>query len=96
MGGAGARHAERAGRRAGRPRRPSETLAAYAARLDGPGAPEDATWSRLASSVEASVYGGLDPHPDTQRALVQEAKRAKVVRRRAGPAEVPDRPLERV
>ena len=91
------RSAERAGRRAGRPRRPSETLAEYAGRLDGLGAPEDATWSRLASSVEASAYGGLDPPPGTQRALVLEAKRAKVVRRHgAAPADAPDRPLERV
>ncbi len=81
-----ARRAERAGRRAGRPRRPSETLAEYASRLDRLGAYEDATWSRLASSVEASAYGGLDPPPGTQRALVLEAKRAKVPRRHgAGP-----------
>jgi transglutaminase-like putative cysteine protease len=92
-----ARSAERAGRRAGLPRRTSETLAEYAGRLDGLGAPGDATWSRLASSVEASAYGGLDPPPGTQRALVLEAKRAKVVRRHgAAPADAPDRPLERV
>ena len=73
-----ARSAERAGRRAGRPRRPSETLAEYAGRLDHLGASGDATWSRLASVVEASAYGGLDPPPETQRALALEAKRARV------------------
>jgi hypothetical protein len=76
-----ARSAERAGRRGGRPRRPSETLAEYAGRLDERGARGDATWSRLASSVEASAYGGLDPTRDTQRALILEAKRARVPRR---------------
>lgn len=92
-----ARSAERAGRRAGTPRRPSETLAEYAGRLDGLRAPEDATWSRLASSVEASVYGGLDPPSGMQRALVLEAKRARVVRRQgAGPVDAPDRQFERV
>jgi hypothetical protein len=92
-----ARRAERAGRRAGRPRRPSETLAEYAGRLDGLGAHEDATWSRLASSVEASAYGGLDPPPRTQRALVSEARRARVQRRHStGPVDAPRRPFERV
>ncbi len=92
-----ARSAERAGRRAGRPRRPSETLAEYAGRLDGRGAREDATWSRLASSVEASAYGGLDPSRDAQRALILEAKRARVPRRvTAGTAEARGSPLVEV
>jgi len=92
-----ARSAERAGRRAGRPRRPAETLAEYAGRLDELSARADGTWSRLATSVEASAYGGLDPPPDTQRTLVLEAKRARVSRRDgAGPAAAPDRPLAEV
>ena len=58
---------------------------------------EDGTWSRLASSVEASAYGGLDPPLGTQRALVLEAKRARVLRRHGGgSADAPERPLERV
>ncbi len=73
-----ARHAERAGRRAGRPRRPSETLAEYAADLDELDGGEAPTWSRLASSVEASAYGGHDPPPDAQRAMVAEARRTRV------------------
>jgi hypothetical protein len=78
-----ARSAERAGRRAGRPRRPSETLAEYAGRLDHLTASGDATWSRLASVAEASAYGGLDPPPEAQRTLVLEAKRARVRPRNA-------------
>ncbi len=76
-----ARRVERAGRRAGRPRLPSETLAEYAAALDqldgrdGSAAP---VWSRLATSVEASAYGGHDPPPDARRAIAEEARRTRV------------------
>jgi protein-glutamine gamma-glutamyltransferase len=75
--------AERAGRRAGRPRRPSETLAEYAARLDELAGSESTTWGRLATSVEASAYGGHEPPPEAQRAMVDEARRTRV-RPRAG------------
>jgi transglutaminase-like putative cysteine protease len=79
-----ARSMERAGRRAGRPRRASETLGEYAAILDASAGPGASTWLRLASSVEASAYGGLDPTPAAQRAMVDEARRTRV-RRRAWP-----------
>ena len=74
-----ARDAERAGRRAGRSRRPSETLVEYGATLDelaGGGT----TWGRLASSVEASAYGGREPSPEAQRAMVAEARSTRVRR----------------
>jgi transglutaminase-like putative cysteine protease len=91
-----ARSTERAGRRAGRPRRPSETLSEYAARLDELAGSGASTWSRLASSVEASAYGGLDPPPPAQRAMIDEARRTRI-RRRAGSApeapEAPDAPV---
>jgi hypothetical protein len=74
-----ARRVERAGRRAGQPRRPSETLAEYAARLDALAGPEASTFSRLAASVEGSAYGGRDPTPPAQRALAEEARRARVL-----------------
>ena len=76
-----ARSMERAGRRAGRPRRPGETLSNYAAGLDGlaaRGGSDDAVWSRMASSVEASAYGGHDPPPEEQRAMAGEARRHRV------------------
>ena len=92
-----ARSAERAGRRAGRPRRPSETLAEYAGRLDDLSAGEDATWSRLAAAAEASAYGGLDPSPGTQRTLAVEAKRARVRPRDAtGSSDATGRPLAKL
>ncbi len=73
------RDTERAGRRAGRPRRPSETLVQYAATLDelsGSGS----GWGQLASSVEASAYGGREPPPEAQRAMVAEAKSTRIRR----------------
>ena len=73
-----ARAVERAGGRAGRPRRPAETLGEYAARLDALSGAGASTWSRLAASVEASAYGGHDPPPASQRALLDEARRTRV------------------
>jgi transglutaminase-like putative cysteine protease len=73
-----ARAVERAGRRAGGPRRPAETLGEYAARLDELSGSGASTWRRLARSVEASAYGGHDPPPAEQRALVDEARRTAV------------------
>jgi hypothetical protein len=91
------RSAERAGRRVGRPRRPSETLAEYARQLDALGVPAASTWSSLAASVEASAYGGLDPPRQTQRALVREARRNRIRRRDAtASSDAPERPLSRV
>jgi transglutaminase-like putative cysteine protease len=74
-----ARDAERAGRRAGRSRRPSETLVEYGAALDEL-AGSGTKWGRLASSVEASAYGGREPSPEAQRAMVAEARSTRVRR----------------
>ena len=73
-----ARSVERAGRRAGLPRQPAETFAEYAARLDERSGPGASNWGRLAVSVEASAYGGHDPPQAARRALVDEARRARV------------------
>ncbi len=78
-----ARHVERAGRRAGRPRRPAETLAEYTRSLDALMESGSQTWSRLAQEVEASAYGGRDPVPPRRRELLTQAKRTRVRRRRA-------------
>lgn len=49
---AAVRRMERAGRRAGRPRAPAETVTEYAAALEG-------RWPEVARAVDASAYGGL-------------------------------------
>ena len=77
-----ARQVERAGKRAGRPRRPSETLPEYATSLDELGGSGSATWTRLARSAEASAYGGHEPPPEARRDLLAEARRTRVGRRR--------------
>ena len=82
-----ARAMERAGRRAGRARRPSETLGEYAARLDAVTGPDASTWRELAVAVSASAYGGPDPPPAPQRAMVDVARRTRVPRRVAGGAD---------
>jgi transglutaminase-like putative cysteine protease len=74
--------AERAGRRAGRPRRHAETLCEFAAALDdlsGEGLEE---WHALAESVEASHYGGVSPPPEEQRRMEDRAARLRLPRRR--------------
>jgi protein-glutamine gamma-glutamyltransferase len=76
-----ARYVERAGRGAGRPRRPSETLAEYGRSLDDLSQSGSQTWARLTREVEASAYGGRDPAPPRQRDLLAEARRARVHRR---------------
>jgi transglutaminase-like putative cysteine protease len=76
-----ARTLERAGRRAGHPRRASETLAQYAATLDGLSGDGSETWRRMAWAAEASAYGGREPSPEAQRRLVISARRIPAVRR---------------
>ena len=85
-----ARRAERAGRRAGRPRRPHETFSEYAASLDDLSGTGSEAWRELAVPVEASAYGGHDPTPEAQRQMVTRARRLRVGRRR-----VRDRDQER-
>ena len=88
------RDVERTGRRAGRPRRPSETFVEYATALDRLAASQPAhpppPWSRLAAAVEASVYGGREPSPQARQQMIATARRTRIPRRprSAGPAEV--------
>jgi transglutaminase-like putative cysteine protease len=77
-----ARSAERAGRRAGRPRRPNESFAEYATTLEGRTG-NGSDWPRLARSVEASAYGGLDPSPEARRQMVALARRLRRARPKA-------------
>ncbi len=69
-----AKSAERAGRRAGHPRLPAQTLAEYAAILDATSPNGSGAWGQLATPVEASVYGG--------RAIPRAAQRQMVIRAR--------------
>jgi hypothetical protein len=75
-----AQRIERAGRRAGRPRHPSETMAEYAGALDARSPDRPAEWSRLASTVEASAYGGREPPADAQRDLLDATRRIRIDR----------------
>jgi transglutaminase-like putative cysteine protease len=77
-----ARNAERAGRRAGRPRRPHETFGEYATRLDQLTGSGSEAWRELAEPVEASAYGGHNPTLDAQRHMVRRARRLRVGRHR--------------
>ena len=77
-----ARHLERAGRRAGRPRRPSETLLEYAASLDRLIGEGSLTCEQLAAEVEASAYGGREPPAEIRRQLMTSARRIRIHRPR--------------
>ena len=81
--------AERAGRRAGRPRRQAETLVEFASALDDLTGAGSAEWRTLAQSVEASSYGGLSPPPIEQRRMEIRAARIRVPRRRKSLASTP-------
>ena len=81
-----ARHVERAGRRAGRPRRSSETLLEYSAALDGLSGEGSVACQQLAAEVEASAYGGLEPGADARHRLMASARRMRI-HRRGPPAE---------
>ena len=81
-----ARSIEAAGRRAGRRRRPDETLTEYATAIDELAGDPSGTWRALAGVVEASAYGGRHPSPEddrqilaTMRALRDELPRAGVL-----------------
>ena len=64
------RRMERAGRRAGRPRRPAETVVEYGAALES-------RWADVARAVEASAYGGVElPEGEWDR-LVRAAQRVE-------------------
>ena len=70
-----ARQMERAGRRAKRPRRPSETLVEYASVLDARQGVDD--WTELATRASAGVYGSTTPSPGEQRTMVLTARRVR-------------------
>jgi len=79
-----ARGIEAAGRRAGRARRPGETLTEYAAAIDEVAGDPSGTWQALAGVVEASAYGGRHPGPEDGRRLLASMRvmRSRMPRRR--------------
>lgn len=70
-----ARGLERAGRSAGRPRRPAETLGEYASALDRLAGDGEAARAAVAAAAEAAAYGGAEPGPDERRRLVGASRR---------------------
>ena len=74
---------ERAGRRAGHPRRPAETLVEYGEDLDRLSGDTTAPWAGLATKVEASVYGGRQPSLEAQRGMIALARRSSISRYRS-------------
>jgi len=79
-----ARRMERAGARAGRPRRLGETVTEYAAALDTRAADASGTWSALAWLIEASAYGRHEPSADERRRADHLSRTTRIDRRRRG------------
>jgi hypothetical protein len=77
-----ARRIERAGRRAGRPRRPAETIAEYGAALDRLSEEGSGRWREFAAAVQSAGYGGQVPSGETQRQMLLSARRTRIARRR--------------
>ncbi|HEY7946358.1 MAG TPA: DUF3488 and transglutaminase-like domain-containing protein [Acidimicrobiales bacterium] len=74
-----ARRMERAGRRAGRPRQPGETVSEYASVLDAMAGDASGTWGALAFVIEASAYGDHEPSAD-ERQHAERASRRRLPR----------------
>jgi hypothetical protein len=72
-----AQSAERAGRRAGHPRRSAETLMEYADVLDNISGSGSVAWRQLANPVEANAYGGHQIPREAQRQMVVQARRLR-------------------
>jgi protein-glutamine gamma-glutamyltransferase len=70
-----AHSAERAGRRAGHPRQPAETLVEYADILDRISGHGSKAWRQLATPIEAHAYGGLEVSREAQRRMVVRARK---------------------
>jgi protein-glutamine gamma-glutamyltransferase len=82
--------AEQAGRRAGHPRRPAQTLAEYADVLDGTWGDGSTAWRQLVVPVEASVYGSYEISPDEQRDMVVRARHLRGRRARSYRVLIPE------
>lgn len=67
---------ERAGRSAGLPRRPGDTLADYASAIDASSGDTAATMARAAALVEAAAYGGATPTGEQRRWALHVSRRS--------------------
>jgi len=67
---------ERAGRSAGVPRRPGDTLSQYASALDAIAGDAAATRAGVAALVEAVAYGGADPTDEQRRWALRLSRRS--------------------
>lgn len=74
------RRIERAGARAGRRRRPSETLSEYASTIDGPDRRPAPSWRSLAGVVESAAYGTAE----TDRSRTEAEALWHALERRSG------------
>jgi transglutaminase-like putative cysteine protease len=79
-----ARRMERAGARAGRPRRPGETITEYASALDDTAGDASGTWGALAWLIEASAYGEHEPSANERRHAEHVSRTTRPDRRRGG------------
>jgi transglutaminase-like putative cysteine protease len=74
------RRMERSGRRAGRPRRPGETISEYASALDEMAGDASGTWTALSRVVEASAYGDRPPSADERQRAERVSRTARLPR----------------
>lgn len=79
-----AREMDRAGRRCGRVRKPSETLVEYARALDEVRAGNDEGWRPLAVRVSGAVYGPADVPLRAQNEMVLAARQLRASSRAFG------------
>jgi transglutaminase-like putative cysteine protease len=87
------RRMERAGARAGRARRPEETVREYAGALDAMAGDPSASWSSLAWLVEQAAYGGRAPEAEARRRALRLSRTLRVSRSRTpAPRRSPHRP----
>ncbi len=83
---------ERVGIRAGRRRRPDETLTEYAGALDTLAGDRSGTFRSLAWMVEESAYGGRPPSAESRRRALETVRSVRIDR---GPAQA-DQPAQAV
>jgi transglutaminase-like putative cysteine protease len=72
---------ERAGQRAGYPRRPCDTFGEYATTLDDLRGDGTALWRDVASVLEATAYGGQQPSADARHQIATLTRHTRLPRK---------------